>query len=108
VFSFLLPPFAKRRNFAKWISKGRVSAVGKGFMKAIPHQNCPISKRAIFAKWFHFSERTPPVRDWHSQSLFSACRFGKEEISYGGLLRYGIYILLSLAIANLLPYVSIP
>jgi len=78
-------------------------------MKANTHQNCPISKRAVFAKRFHFSERTALVRDWRFQSLLSACHFGKEGISHGGfLLRYGISILLLLAIANLPPCISIP
>jgi len=65
-------------------------------------------KKGGFTKWFHFSERTTLVRDWRFQSLLSACHFGKEEISYGGLLRYGISILLLLAIANLPPCISIP
>jgi len=77
-------------------------------MKANSHQNCPISKRVVFAKRFHFSERTPLVRDWHLQSPLSACRFGKEGISHGGYFVMELAFLLSLAIANLSPHISIP
>jgi len=48
------------------------------------HQNCPISKRAVFTKRFHFSERAPLVRFWCLGSQLSACRFRKEGISQGG------------------------
>jgi len=56
---------------------------------------------------FTFPKGRLLVRDWHLQSLLSACHFGKEEISHGGLLPYGISILLSLAIANLPPCISV-